>query len=281
MEMDTSVNKKIAIIGVGHLGRALARSFLNPMGGRNKLILATPHVTHLTDLQKKYSVEITSDNKLAAIKADIVILAVRPRVIKIVVEEIREHITKETIIISTAACVPLQLLDKYFQSEKVKVVRIMPNIPVAYSMGVIGWLANNNLSENEKKIITILLSPLGLLIDCNNDEELDKLGMISGCGPGYIAYFMNNLEKVAISYGFSAKQAKAIVEQTFAGTLKHLKETQLSTKDLVSAVATKGGITEEVIGNFNKNNFSVLLKESIDHGYKKVRKISRELKIIV
>lgn len=56
--------------------------------------------------------------------------------------------------------------------------------------------------------ITHLLSPLGLLITCKNDAELDKLGMISGCGPGYVGYFMHNLEKDVMSYGFYKKKQK-------------------------------------------------------------------------
>ena len=153
----------------------------------------------------------------------------------------------------------------------------MPNISVAYSLGVVGWVGNKNIRLADKKLIADLFVPLGILVACKNEEELDRVDIISGCGPGVIAYFINNFEKVTQSYGFSQREGAEMAQYVFAGTVAHLKKTGLSAQDLITAVATKGGITEEVIKNLNKNNFYMVLKKSFQKGYAKIGKITRDL----
>ena len=103
----------------------------------------------------------------------------------------------------------------------------MPNIPVAYQKGVIGWIGNRNIDKNDEILLVKLLTTLGKVIKCNNEEKLDKLSMIAGCGTGYATYFMANLAKVAKIYGFKEKEAKEIVLSTFSGIINSLEETGL------------------------------------------------------
>lgn len=248
-------NKKIAIIGMGHIGRAIAQGL---------------HHNLLSSNGEK-NVEVTK-------ASDIIIIAVKPKVVVEVIKEVRDYVRKEQLIISTAACVTLDLLEKYFGRKDIKIIRIMPNIPVAYGLGVVGWIGNKQVNSNDKKLIKSLFTPLGYLIECKNEKHLDKLSMISGCGPGYVGYFINNLEKVAKKYGFSI-DARKIVEATFFGTLHHLKKSKLSSRELVSSVATKGGITEEVLKNLEAKNFTKHLSKSIEKGYIKIKKITEELRM--
>ncbi|OGG03327.1 hypothetical protein A2W14_02445 [Candidatus Gottesmanbacteria bacterium RBG_16_37_8] len=106
---------------------------------------------------------------------------------------------------------------------------------------------------------------------------LDRLGMISGCGTGYVGYFMNNMEKAAKFYGFNREKRKQIVLTTFEGAIRHLLETGISFEKLVEEVATPGGITQKVIKNLEKKRYFATLKASIDQGYYKVQKIARNL----
>ncbi len=242
------------------MGKALAKGFL-----------------HGNVITRKNLMLSNGDKNIAAAKwADVVIIAVKPKIVKIVVDEIKNYLKKESIVISCAACVSINLLEKYF-GQKVKIVRIMPNLPVADDKGVIGWISNKFITDYNKKLFKKIFEPLGLLISCKNDESLDKLSMISGCGPGYVGYFINNLEKQALKYGFSKDESRKIVEATFSGTLSYLARNKISSADLVSSVATKGGITEEVIRNLERGNFYPLLLKSIKKGYDKIERIRKDL----
>jgi pyrroline-5-carboxylate reductase len=253
------MNKKITIIGAGHMGMALYKGFIH--GGKIKadqLTLSSPHIEPHSNVQ-------------AVQQADIVIIAVKPRLVKQVVEEIRESVQSGTLIISVAACVTTGLLEKYFQREDITISRILPNIPVAYGKGVIGVYAQDTTIVNE------LLQPLGMLIPCTSDEQLEKVSMICGCGPGYVGYFMTSLAIAAQAFGFSEQQSQQMIKQMFYGTALHVEAAGITGADLLTSVATKGGITEEVVKSMSDGAFLKLFVESIENGFTKVKDITKEL----
>lgn len=253
--------KKIAVIGMGHIGKAVINGLLRGGVKRSNLFLSNE-----------------SDKNVHAVKkSDIIFICVKPAVVKEVICGIRPFLTDDKIIISVAACVSLKLLERYFNSKKLKIMRIMPNIPVAYGKGVVGFIDSPYLSGKERTAVLKILGNLGLTIVCKNEAMLDKLSLISGCGTGYAGYFMRNLEKVAENYGFSSDDRKRIILATFEGAIRHIMETKISFEGLVEKVATKGGITEEVINNLDKRNYFQNLKAGIDAGYAKIKKISNNL----
>ncbi|MBI5452642.1 hypothetical protein HY945_04200, partial [Candidatus Gottesmanbacteria bacterium] len=150
-------------------------------------------------------------------------------------------------------------------------------IPIAYGKGVVGWIGNNKITKLDEELVHRLLSPLGLLLKCKTDEALEKLSMISGCGAGYVSYFMKNLKKVAQKYGFSENEAYKIVLMTFLGTVYHLQSTGLQFEEMLTAIATKGGITEEVVKSLDERKFYQIFEKSINNGYVKIGKITKEL----
>lgn len=260
------------------MGGALVQGFIKNHAVRGKnLILANPHTGKLNKY-KKFGVFITSDNKKAAAGADIIILAVRPMVVAPVICEIKNVIKSEAIVMSVAACVDFELLENYFKPLEIKIARLMPNIPVLYNQGVVGWVGNENIDSKDMKIIRLLLKPLGMIIDCKNEEELDRVDILSGCGPGIVAYIMRNFEKAAEKYGFSRDMAEKMTRQVFAGSIKHLENTGIKSEDLIVQVATRGGITEEVLRTLEEGKFYSLILKSIEKGYEKVKKISKYLK---
>jgi pyrroline-5-carboxylate reductase len=271
-------NMKIAIIGAGHMGSSLADGLIksHTVLGKN-LLFSNPHVGKLNKY-KKFGVFITTNNKKVATEADIIILAVRPGVVAVVIKEIKNKIKKNAIILSVAACVDFELLENYFKPFKVKIVRLMPNIPVLYNCGVVGWVGNKNIGVGDKKTIKELLKPLGMIIDCKDEKELDRVDIFAGCGPGIVAYIMRNFEKAAEKYGFSKILAEKMTRQVFTGSLKHLENTGIKSEDLIIQVATKGGITEEVLRTLDVNRFYGMILKSIKKGYQKVIKITEYLK---
>ena len=273
------INKKISIIGAGHIGLALFRGLISgrEIAAKN-FILSNPHLEKLKSLEKELAVKLTSSNIEAAKKTDVIIIAVRPRMVIQVIDEIKSGIKGDKLIISVATCVTRKMLEDYFGLPKLKIVRIMPNIPMSYRKGVVGWVGNRNIAKNDEVFIDQLLSPLGVLVKCKDDENLERLSVIAGCGPGYVTYFMQNLQKVAETYGFTKKDAYKIILTTFLGTAYHLQSTNSSFEDMLTAIATKGGITGEVINSWEKGDFYQLLEKGINKGYYKIGKITSELR---
>ncbi len=271
-------NKIIAIIGAGHMGVSIfygLRKYRNTPS--DQFILSNPNLDKLSDLKKELGTRITENNIDAIKVSDIIFITVKPKIVAKVLREIKDFIRPEQIIISVAACIPIRLLEIYLGGNNFNIVRIMPNIPVRDGRGIIGWLVNKNINDNEKNSIQKLLSSLGLLVECKDDDELDRLSMISGCGPGYVGYFMRSLQTKAVQYGFSEKDSYKMVMSTFSGAILNLEKSKISFQDQVASIATKGGITEEVLKNMDKLQFNEIFHKSIDHGYDKIKNIEKVL----
>lgn len=254
------------------MGQALARGIVrNTKFQASNIVIATPHKGKLKDFIKITNCLITSNNKEAVKDADIVFIAVKPARVEEVIDEIKSAIAQDSLVISVAAAVTLPILSSYFERQ-MKLVRIMPNIPVALGSGVVGWIGQN-IQSQDKKILSEVLSTLGLIIVCKSENQLDRLSLISGCGPGIIAYIINMFEKLALDYGFGFHQASELVLTTIEGTIKHMKTHMVSSQQLVEEVATPGGITEEIIHNLEKKKVPKAFSQSLERGYDKINKL--------
>lgn len=253
-------NKNIAIIGVGHMGQAIATGLMRgKIIDRNNLILSNGE-----------------KNIVAAKTSEIIIIAVKPKIVESVAKEIKPYLRKRSIIISAAACVNIDILEKYF-GDKTKIVRIMPNLPVAIGKGVVGWLGNKNITGSDERLVISILSSLGYLMKCKDENMLDKLTVISGCGPAYVAYFIENLQNISRKYGLSNDESKKITQEIFSGTLTYLSTAKVESGEFIKSIATKGGITETIIDDLKKNNFQKIIAGSIKKGYVKMIKIQKQL----
>lgn len=260
MEKDRLENKKIAIIGFGHMGQALFEGLIN--SGFNKQNI-------LTSSDKK-------NNKKNAQKADWIIVAVKPFQVKEVIKEIRTVI-RGKILLSVAATVDMDLLEKYCKNPKQKIIRLMPNIPISKNQGVIGIYPNRNINTKDEKQITELVSGLGEVIKVKSDKEIDILTLISACGPAIISYFIELLTKYGETKDFFSDDSLNIVLRTFEGTLNYLKKTKLTPTQLKESVATKGGITEKIINDLIKEKLNIKFEKSMEKGFFKIKEIKNKL----
>ncbi len=173
MAKDILGNKRIAVIGAGHIGQAIIKGLIN--SGKIKR-------SNIFISNKLNNVAVTK-------KADYIFIAVKPFVVKEVLKEIKSY-TKNKIILSIAAAVSLETLLSYSNADQ-KIIRLMPNIPVSENKGVIGFFANKNISHSEKNNVIRLVSLLGKVFIVKKGEDLDVITLVSGCGPAISAYFIN------------------------------------------------------------------------------------------
>lgn len=255
MEMD-KLDKKIAIIGAGHMGKSLMKGLLGGGFKKENIVLSNQ----------------SKNNKNAVMQSDLIILTVKPSIINEVVGEIKENIQSK-VLISAAAAVSVSSIVKYAGNKKQKVIRIMPNIAVAHNQGVVGVYANKNVSANEKKEVISMLSCLGLVIDLKKEKDIDTVTLISACSPAIIAHIIEMFSEYGISHGLSARFSQKIVLQSFKGLVAHLEKSNMTSSRLKQSVATKGGVTEAIIKNLDNKKVAKSFSESMDKGYTKIVKL--------
>ena len=254
------MNKKIAIIGMGHMGKAIY----------DGLVLAG------VDKENILTSDSSKDNKKIASQADWIILAVKPLVVSEVIAEINQVI-KDKIVMSVAAAVSITSMIDYIGNTNQKIIRLMPNLPVAYGQGIIGFYNNDAVSETEKNEVVTALSGLGTVITCKQEEDLEGITVLAGSGPAVVAYCLSLFEQAGKSFGFEEEQAREIAYQTFVGTISLLKQTGQTATQLQQAVATKGGITEQIINHLEEENVASIFQKSFDKGYARIKKLREEL----
>lgn len=276
MEMGKSEKiKKIAIIGGGHIGLALVEGFIN--SGRftaNQIIVANPSLSKITYLKKR-GIKVTTDNELAIKQAYWVFIAVKPTIVRTVLKEISNAV-KNKVIISLAAAVTIDMMQKEIHKSSSTIVRIMPNIPISCNHGVIG-LFSNQISGIDKAQVMLLLETVGLVVEVEKESDLDTLTLISACGPAVVSFFMDMMLHVATKLGLTKNMANKLVEQTFSGTLTYLKKSAIPPVTLMASVATKGGMTETILQSLKEQNFYSRFTDSMNLGSIKLKKLSKDL----
>lgn len=263
-------NKSITFIGAGHLAEAMVAGLVGGGITAEKIMVSNPSGSGLARLSDKFGVRTSNDNVEAVEFADWVFLAVKPGKISELADQIGGSIG-DRLLISMAACIPIGFFDG------LTAVRILPNIPVAINQGVIGFLANQNVSWKEQHDLKTFLELLGKVIDVKTDAELDLITIVSACGPGIVAYLMNIISEYSVQHGLSEYDASRIVFQTFVGTLAYLNETGLSSQELIKNVATKGGVTETILRFLDDSGAQSILNSSFDAGCDRINIVTNSL----
>lgn len=271
--MDKFASKKLAIIGGGHIGLALTEGFINSgKVASSQLIVTNPSLSKIKHLEK-LGIEISTDNKLAAGKADWIFLAVKPLIINQVLTEISD-LVREKLIISLAAVVTIDKLRK--RVKNTKVIRIMPNMSISCNQGVIGLYAKELIGQ-DKKYIRELLACLGLVVEVKKEKDLDALTLLSGCGPAIVAQFIEILANYGIKIGLSSEISHKLALRTFEGTVALLEKSALSPNQLIQSVATKGGITEMILNKLQQSDFRNRFTQVMEIGYDKIKELDQKL----
>ncbi len=271
--MDKFGNKKLAIIGGGHIGLALVEGLIN--SGKivgSQIIVANPSESKIAHL-KKQGVETTTDNRIAAANADWIFLAVKPFVVDHVLSEISD-LVKDKLVISLAAVVVLNTLKR--RAKEAKIMRIMPNMAISCNQGVIGLYAKA-ISDEDKIQIKNLLASLGMVIEVSEEKDLNALTLLSGCGPAIVSQFIEMVANYGTSVGLSPAIGQRLALQTFKGTAALLENSGLSPGELIQSISTKGGITEAILSKLKQRAFQNRFLQSMHYGYTKIQELDRNV----
>ncbi len=259
---------KIGFIGAGNMAFALAKAIK-----KNKLaksiIASDINEERLDFIKKELKINVTNNNKEVIKKSDIIFLAVKPQVIDIVLDEIKNGV-KDQLIISIAAGVKLKKLEAKLKNKKI--VRVMPNTPCLVGAMAAGFAVGKNVKDKEIQIVEEILNSAGKAFYLK-EELLDAVTGLSGSGPAFVARLIEGLIKGGIKSGLNKDVATELALQTFKGTAKLLQESGMTADELVNMVSSPGGTT--VAGREILENSDV--KDILIKTVKKATQRSKEL----
>lgn len=261
--------KKIGFIGYGNMGKVIINGFL--LSGALKpeeMILSTRSENKLSNLKELYlGIEIARNNCIIASESDLLFLLVGTKDVKDVLEEIKNYTNENTHIIYIAAGLTMEIVGRMFKG---KISKAIPSITSEVLEGVTLICHNPGVSKEEADYVNNLFNSIGQLkIVEENDFEVGT--ELTSCSPAFIArIFMEFARKAALNSGFSIRESEDMLIEALYGTSKLLKKKDIDFENLLSSVATKGGITEEglkVLDDELPELFDKLFEKTIEkHG---------------
>ncbi|MEK7523957.1 MAG: pyrroline-5-carboxylate reductase [Patescibacteria group bacterium] len=262
---------KIGIIGCGHMGSALAKAILaNGIGE----VMASQHHKPQLALKKseQKNFEWTGDNRQVVKKSDVVILGVKPNMIQVVLREVQNDIDPKQILISIAAATPLARLTLWSGGHK-KIVRTMPNLAALVGESMTVWKTSPSFPKKEKAAVKKLLESFGKALEVQDEKLIDVISTVAGCGPAYVAAFLESMEKMLLQYKISSQDARTLAIQTIVGTADYFTATGTPFATLKNAVQTKGGTTKAAFKVLNKKKWQQIFEDAMAAAYTRTQEM--------
>ena len=228
---------KICVIGAGIIGSAFAKSLLKS-GYGDKIIVTRRRIEKLEEL-KALNAEVTRDNRKAAKEADVIVLSVKPKVVKKVLTEIKAEASGK-LIISLAAAVPLDFLEKI--APESRFIRAMPNIAVLVQEAFTAYCTGSKVTKEDIIIAEEIFGRMGRFARVE-EKDMDAITGLSGSGPAYIFLIIEALTDGGVKMGLPRDIAQALVLQTIIGSAQLALETGDHPSKLKDMVTSPGGTT--------------------------------------
>jgi pyrroline-5-carboxylate reductase len=201
------------------------------------------------------------DNAAAVKDTQVVVLAVKPQVLRDVAEGLASAIqTHHPLVLSVAAGVRSADLQRWLGGEAA-VVRAMPNTPALVQTGATGLYANPQVSEKQRDLAESILRTAGLTLWLEEEVQMDAVTALSGSGPAYFFRIMEGLEKAATDLGLPPETARLLTLQTALGAAKMALESSESLATLRERVTSPGGTTERGLRVMAEKNIDELLAQ--------------------
>lgn len=265
---------QLAFIGAGNMAEAILSGLLKTKSWKATRIMVTDvRAEQLKQFRKKYHVHVSPTNLEAVKQSEIILLAVKPQMMQNVLAEIGPHLRSSQLVVSIAAGIPIQRIEKMC-SAKVPVVRVMPNTPALISEGAAGVARGKWATPaHEKKVIQIFKA-VGTALAVP-EKLMDAVTALSGSGPAYVFYLAEAMKAAGVQNGLSAEQADQLVRQTLKGASLLLSQSSESAEVLRQRVTSPGGTTERAIQFLDTQHVKKSFQQAIRAARQRAQELSR------
>lgn len=235
---------KVAVIGAGNMGSAMARGWARAFGGVS-VIVSNPSTCKLDALRDEFpDISVTTDNADAARSADIVVIAVKPWKMQEVIGGMRDVLANRCkTVVSVAAGVEPDEIERMIGGDEMPaIIYAIPNTAVSTGHGMIFYTASASTDAGRCEAVAQLFAPLGV----SRKVELRQMsaGMaVASCGIAYAMRYIRAAVEGGVELGLRPEEAQIAVMQTLAGAVALLDANGTHPEQEVDKVTTPGGIT--------------------------------------
>ncbi|MCX7555534.1 pyrroline-5-carboxylate reductase [Xanthomonadaceae bacterium JHOS43] len=252
----------LAFIGGGNMGRSLIGGLIARGIPPERIAVTDPSADVRDGLVADFGIRANADAANTVRDAALVLLAVKPQVMRDVCQSLAPCLPAHAVAVSIAAGITSAQLDTWLGGGRA-VVRAMPNTPALLGVGATGLYANSATHSDQRVLADAVMSAVGIGVWLDDETQMDTVTALSGSGPAYFFLLAEAMQAAAVAMGLPESAARALAAQTCLGAGRMLMESGEDAATLRRRVTSPGGTTQAALESFQRDEFAAIVERAI------------------
>ena len=265
---------ELGILGAGNMAEAIAGGVVR--GGilpPSQILASDVSAARRDVFTRTLGIRAVDDNRHVARDARILLLSVKPQQMGDVLTGIADAIDPKTLLVSIAAGITTRFIESRLgEGRGWRIVRAMPNTPMLVGEGIVGLARGRHASEQDAALARKLFQGAAAVIDVR-EEQLDTVTAVSGSGPAYFFFLVEQMIRAGVELGLAPEQARQLTIKTALGAARMLAQSTDNPEELRRKVTSPGGTTQAALSYMEQHEFAGIIVEAI----KAAQRRSKEL----
>jgi len=235
-----------------------------------------PRAERMAELHDRWGIHTSTNNADLVAACDVIVLAVKPQILDRVLLEIGQRIDKETLVISVAAGIPTEAIERRLCTGA-RVIRSMPNTPALVQAGATAISRGAHATEQDIALAKFIFDSVGITVVLE-ESQLDAVTGLSGSGPAYIFLILEALADAGVKVGLSRRNAQLLAAQTVMGSAKLLLDTNEHPGRLKDQVTSPGGTAIAGLHTLEEGGLRTTLINAVESATNRAKQLGRSTK---
>jgi pyrroline-5-carboxylate reductase len=267
---------RIRFVGAGNMAASLMGGLINKGITASQMSASDPGQNQRDYIEKQFQILTYSDNNAHFGMPDMVIIAVKPQIMKQVLEDVAPSIRHTSpLVVSVAAGITTDQIAQWIQAD-LSIVRTMPNTPALIGQGAIGMFANAAVTQEQQQLTEQVMDAVGTSIWVTEEANIDAVTALSGSGPAYFFMFMEYLQQAGQKLGLSEANAALLAKKTAIGSALLAERSPESLQQLKDRVTSPNGTTAAALDSFAENHIQDIIEQALTAANDRSVELSKE-----
>ncbi|WP_077622707.1 pyrroline-5-carboxylate reductase [Sediminibacillus massiliensis] len=270
------IKQRIAFLGAGNMAEAIISGFVNSdkLNADQITVTNRSNQNRLNELKEKYGINAVSKDQLNYKEIDVFILAMKPKDIDEVMEDLKERITADQLLISVLAGISTSYMEENL-NEGQQVIRVMPNTSSMIQESATAVSPGRHVAMDQVLMTKELMKCIGeaYIID---EDKMDIYTGIAGSGPAYFYNLMEHIEEVAHQAGLDRELAREIGAQTLYGAAKMILDQNETPAQLRENITSPNGTTAAGLKALNEYGGGQAIMEAVKSAAARSKELSKQ-----